>query len=505
MKKLYILPFLVLVFAGTLNAQQLPLYSNYFFTPFMFNPAMSGLTGSTEISLIHRQQWSGVQGAPTTSAITLNGDLNEMKFGYSVYAFNDQTDIVSRTGAYGSYAYHVRFAEKNSVSFGLSAGYLNNRIDQSAINVDDQFDPLLYANLNNGSTFDINFGVNLRLGDFMIGGSIPQLLAPKVVYSDNFSSPIQYQLIRHYIVHTQYDLRMQNDRMVLSPFVMMRAADGVQPQVDAGLMFDYKEYFFVGAAFRSNYAVTANAGVHLTENLTLGYAYDFSTSDYAYTLGASHEFMLSWRFGSSKKDKRLENEIKKIKDQQAKQTEKTEEIVNDRLDEFKDEIRRDNAKTMEEQKKQIMNDVMVLYDPNNPNNPNNNRPANNNQQTTEPNNTNNTNTTTTPANNNTNNRNEPSNTTTIKGYDNDAYASRVQPGSKGYYVTAGVFGSENNARKLANNLKGQNIDVNVFKDAETGMFYVFLMKFKSYEQARQAKDSGLNGQYSGKLWVKVVE
>ncbi len=82
---------------------------------------------------------------------------------------------------------------------------------------------------------------------------------------------------------------------------------------------------------------------------------------------------------------------------------------------------------------------------------------------------------------------------------------QVKPGSPGYYVTAGVFGSENNARKLANNLKGQNIDVNVFKDAETGMFYVFLMKFKTYEQARQAKDSGLNGQYNGKLWVKVVE
>lgn len=499
MKKLYILPFLVLVFTAILNAQQLPLYSNYFFTPYMFNPAMSGYSGTTEVALSHRRQWTGVQGAPNTSALAINGNLNEMKFGWSVYAFNDKTDIVSRSAIYGSYAYHVRFSEKNSVSMGLSAGYLNNSLDQSGINVPDEFDPLLFANLNNGGTFDINFGVNLKLGDFMLGASVPQLLAPSITYSENFSSPIQYQLIRHYIVHTQYDIRMQNDRMVLSPFVMMRAADGVQPQVDAGMMFDYKQYFFVGASFRSNYAVTGNVGVHLTENLSLGYAYDFSTSDYAYTLGNSHEFMLRWRFGTSKKDKRLENEIKKVKEQQAKQTETTEEIVNERLDEFKDEIRRDNAKTIEEQKKQIMNDVMVLYDPNNPNN---NRPVNN-QQSTQPNNT--TSTISTENSQTTNDRNAPSNNTAIKGYDNDAYASRVQPGSRGYYVTAGVFGSESNARKLANNLKNQNIDVNVFKDAETGMFYVFLMKFKTYEQARQAKDSGLNGQYNGKLWVKVVE
>lgn len=499
MKKILSISIALLVVAVT-QAQQLPLYSNYFFTPYTFNPAMSGYSGVTEIALVHKRQWTGVQGAPNTSALAINGDLNEMKFGWSVYAYNDQTDIVSRSAIYGSYAYHVRFTEKNTLSLGLSAGYLNNAIDQSAINVEDGFDPLLFANLNNGGKFDINFGFNLKLGDFMLGASVPQLLAPTVEYSGNFSSPIQYNLLRHYIVHTQYDIRFQNDRMVLSPFIMMRAADNVQPQVDAGLMFDYKEYFFVGAAFRSNYAVTGNVGVHLTENLTLGYAYDFSTSEYAYTLGNSHEFMLRWRFGASKKDKRLENEIKKIKDRQNRQSEEVEEIVNERLDEFKDEIRRDNAKTMEEQKKEIMNEVMVLYDPNDPNS---NRPANNQQNTNNQNNQNTqpANNTTPPANNNT----APSNNTTIKGYSNDEYASRVQPGSPGYYVTAGVFGSESNARKLMQRLQSQNIDVNIFRDAQNGMYYVFLMKFKSYEKASQAKDSGLNGQYSGKLWVKVVE
>ncbi len=54
-------------------------------------------------------------------------------------------------------------------------------------------------------------------------------------------------------------------------------------------------------------------------------------------------------------------------------------------------------------------------------------------------------------------------------------------------------------------LQDQNIDVNMFQDSGNGMYYVFVMKFSSYEQARQAKDSGLNGQYNGKLWIKVVE
>ena len=120
MKKFYITSVIfALVLAA--NAQQLPLYSNYFFTPYMYNPAMSGLNGSTEVAIINRRQWTGVQGAPTTSAIAANGNLNEMKFGWSAYAFSDRTDIVSRTGVYGAYAYHLKFSEKNSISLGMSA------------------------------------------------------------------------------------------------------------------------------------------------------------------------------------------------------------------------------------------------------------------------------------------------------------------------------------------------------------------------------------------------
>lgn len=504
MKKQYFLIILAFFAMATVKAQQLPLYSNYIFTPYVFNPAMSGLNGVTEIAVINKRQWTGVQGAPNTSAIMANGDLSEQKFGWSAYAYNDQTDIVSRSAIYGSYAYHIKFSEKNSVSLGLSAGYMNNAIDHSGINVDDVNDPLLYSNLNDGATFDINFGVMLKLGDFMLGASAPQLLAPPVVYTDNYGGTIQYQLIRHYIVNTQYDIKFQNGRMVLSPFVVLRAADGIKPEVDAGLLFNMTEYFFVGAAFRSNYAVTGNVGVHLTENLTFGYAYDFSTNEFGYSFGASHEFMLRYRFGASKKDKRLENEIKKLKDKQNRTAEETEEIVNERLDEFKDEIRRENAKTLEEQKKEVLNEVMVLYDPSNPNAPNRNNNQNNNQNTTTPNNQNqNTNQNTTQPSNN--NNTQPESNSSVKGYPANAYASKVAPGSKGYYVTAGVFGSENNARKLMSKLQSQNIDVNIFKDAGNGMYYVFIMKFANYEQAQSAKDSGLNGQYNGKLWVKVVE
>ena len=152
-----------------------------------------------------------------------------------------------------------------------------------------------------------------------------------------------------------------------------------------------------------------------------------------------------------------------------------------------------------------MNEVMTLYDPNNPNSVNRSTGTSTGttgRTTTTGGQGGSTQTGTTGG---TTGGANPSSNTSIKGYSDNEYASRVEPGSGGYYVTAGVFGAENNARKLMQRLQGQNIDVSIFRDPKNGMYYVFLMKFDTYQKASQAKDTGLNGQYNGKLWVKVVD
>ena len=63
--------------------------------------------------------------------------------------------------------------------------------------------------------------------------------------------------------------------------------------------------------------------------------------------------MLRYSFGESKKDKRLENELKKLKDRQRRQSGDLEDLLNDRLDEFKDEISAQQKGTISMLKKRI--------------------------------------------------------------------------------------------------------------------------------------------------------
>ena len=511
MKKL-VFTLALVVGSWTVQAQQLPLVSNYLNTAHLFNPAFSGLDWKTEITVLNRRQWTDIQGAPETQFMAFNGNREDLKFGYSGYAFNDVTDIVSRAGFYGSYAWHVKFTDQNSLSLGLGAGYVNNTINVGGIRVQDDLDPVLFSALNRAK-FDLNFGFNLKFGDFSFGAAVPNILAPKVDFSDNYViSPFQYQYMRHYVVNTQYDVNLQKGLMTLSPFVTVRANEVTIPQVDAGLMFNHKEYFFIGAAYRSSYAVTANTGVHLTENITLGYAYDFSLNTYGFALGNSHEFMLRYSFGESKKDKRLENELKKLKDRQNRQSGDLEDLLNDRLDEFKDEVSAQQKELFDAEKENLKGELSEAVSQAAAGSGNNGFNGNGaaNAGTVGGNGAG-------AMNNGANNQTGayPNITypqtpqggqvkSNIKGYDPNQYAGNVQAGSRGYYVTAGVFGSVTNANKLQARLSKQGIASDVFQDPGNNMYYVFLLKFNNYESAKQAQTSGFNGQYGGKLWIKAL-
>ena len=302
-----------------------------------------------------------------------------------------------------------------------------------------------------------------------------------------------YHLIRHYVARTQYDIQIQKDRMVLSPMVTVRAAAYVKPQVDAGLLFDMKEYGYLGAMYRSNYAATINAGVHLTPVLSLGYAHEFSTNTYASYLGMSNEFILSYKFGDNKRNERMEAEIKRLKDKQRSGSQETEKLLNERFEEFKEEMGAAQAVELEKQKEALKEAGLQLQEAG----AQNGGLRGGNQGGDNMNNV---------GNNPTwNGAGDINNSGAIKGYRNDEYANNVAPGSPGYYVTAGVYGESANAERMANSLSNKGILAKVFRDNRNNMFYVYLFKFRNYEEADRAKSSGLNGQYTGKLWIKVVE
>jgi cell division protein FtsN len=195
-----------------------------------------------------------------------------------------------------------------------------------------------------------------------------------------------------------------------------------------------------------------------------------------------------------------------MKNKQRQATKETEKLLNERLEEFKDELGAAQKVELEKQKESLKKDIQeegmkLQQSGDNRNDMRNNANMNSNQSEWNSNQS--------EWNSNqsewNSNRSSSQDEGIISGYRNENYANNVKPGSSGYYVTAGVYGESRNANRMASKLKSRGIQANVFRDSRNNMFYVYLLKFPSYYEADAARTSGLRGQYSGKLWIKVVK
>src|SRR5688572_5403076 len=129
MKKILYTIALISALGTQVNAQQLPLFSQYYYNRFIYNPAFTGVEEKGNVFLIHRSQWKDVPGAPTTYALTADGPVMKNKIGIGLSLFNDQMDIFNRSGIYSSYSYRFKLADDHDLTLGLSGGIIDNKID----------------------------------------------------------------------------------------------------------------------------------------------------------------------------------------------------------------------------------------------------------------------------------------------------------------------------------------------------------------------------------------
>ncbi len=72
------------------------------------------------------------------------------------------------------------------------------------------------------------------------------------------------------------------------------------PKLDLNLRATYKDMIWGGAGIRVRDAVTVMAGFKYRETLSVGYAYDITTTDLKNYSTGSHEILLGITFGDRK-------------------------------------------------------------------------------------------------------------------------------------------------------------------------------------------------------------
>jgi type IX secretion system PorP/SprF family membrane protein len=328
------------------SAQQVGMYSHAFFKPMAYNPAYTGYDASTNAMILSRSQWTGFKGSPQLNLFTLDGNFLNEKIGIGLSLISDRKGITNRIGGNLYYSYRLKINDDAHLRFGIAAGVIDQTIDFSKALVEDASDPLIFGDSQRKTSFDANAGLAFIWKGLEIGVSAPQLIGNKMTYVDDTSVRAKYTQVRHYMGTLKYRIALSKDKgLFVIPQALVRYVPNTPFQYDGTLNLEWKDKFWIGATYKSDYAIAAHAGVCIHKQLYIGYAYDIILGDVSKYSGISHEIMVNFKFGKQRKE-----EPETPLNAENNSSPKNDEIKN-RLDSLETVIREDQDRIREDGKK----------------------------------------------------------------------------------------------------------------------------------------------------------
>jgi type IX secretion system PorP/SprF family membrane protein len=320
-KYIYILVFFAFTIQAS-KAQQLPQYTQYVFNNYLLNPAVTGIENYTDVKLGYRSQWTGLNGAPVTSFLTVNapignnfingdatafpggGEINpssrlytqnymasEPHHGIGFTLMTDKAGPITQTNVAATYAYHLGLAPKLNLAVGVAAGFNRISLNTSEITLGTALDPAIANGNNSQWKPDLGIGAWLYSGDYYFGVSVQQLLKQNLYFSTTNTAVDVSKTVPHYFLTAGTKLYVSDD-ITLLPSVLIKQIQPVPLTYDINVKASFQDKFWLGGSYRHNDSFGILAGFNLSSFINVGYSYDITTSSLNTVTNGTHEIVI---------------------------------------------------------------------------------------------------------------------------------------------------------------------------------------------------------------------
>lgn len=318
-------------------AQQQPQYTQYILNNFIINPAVAGIENYWDVKASHRQQWVGLNGAPTTTYFTMHGPLSKSDYnretattlhpdgvnprgeaywenyttppphgGVGVTIINDQTGPLNMFSASATFAYHVGLSSKTNLSGGISVGMQQMKLNASKLNFGSAVpvDPAVAGTgYLNKVRPQVAGGLWLYSSDYFMGISAQNIIPQGVGYNNGAVSgtsieKITSKLIPHLFFEAGYRMFLSDDITIL-PSVLLKYVTPTPASFDLNLKWQYQDRFWFGGSYRYQDGLAVMAGININSTINLGYAYDLTTSRLNTVSYGTHEIVIGFLLGNN--------------------------------------------------------------------------------------------------------------------------------------------------------------------------------------------------------------
>jgi type IX secretion system PorP/SprF family membrane protein len=301
MKRISTLCLVALLLSIGLSKAQVPgpFYRQFYFNPYLFNPAYVGINNEMEASIAYRQQWTNFKDAPVTAGASIQFPTSErVALGFNL--FSDKTVLLQNSNFMATFGYVVPLAKDQSLRFALSGGVGLNKLDLTAEELNTN-DPAIANAASNNFYVDGNFGVVYSIAGLRVGFALTDLFKSNAFNEQNFNK-FEMSNLRNRLFSASYRFNVGiMDNFSVEPYVLYRQTeDGLQDAWEAASLLYYKNKIWTGVSYNQNNGLALFFGANLKERIKFGYSYEFPPFATGFPTTSSHELHLGIKLNKKK-------------------------------------------------------------------------------------------------------------------------------------------------------------------------------------------------------------
>ena len=290
MKKLTIIfGILILLSIHLVYGQQDPQYTQYMYNMHIVNPAYAGSHGTLNVGLLHRTQWVGLDGAPSTTVATINAPIRKM-VGMGLSIFADKIGPVKEQNLFVDFSYTIQTSDYGNLAFGLKGGLTFLDANLSGLDLGDNLPDVVFNDDINKTYANFGAGAFYYTDRFYVGLSMPNILNQFHLKKEGGIISEAAEKM-HYFLASGYVFDLNND-LKLKPSILLKGAGGVPLSIDisGNVLINNKMEF--GLSWRVDDSLSALMNIEVAPLVRLGYAYDHTITNLGDFNSGSHEIML---------------------------------------------------------------------------------------------------------------------------------------------------------------------------------------------------------------------
>ncbi len=319
LKHIYLVTITIITSYIGFSQEGIPIYSDYLTDNYyLIHPSMAGVANCAKVRLTARQQWFGVDDAPSLQTLSAHSRIGDGPSAIGGIVYNDQNGFHSNTGAYLTYAHHLLLSRNevdlNMISFGLSAGFIQYKLDETSFLAPGDFDQLIAGIEQSATNFNIDVGMSYHFLDFYAHFTAKNILNNEGI---NFNEQgFAFDNLRTFLLSSGYVFQKYGSDWSFEPSLMYMYREATEEssidvnakvyrEVDFGKVWGGLSYrrSFDGAQFLEGNTVSSQKLQYITpfigvdyNEFMFAYTYSYQANTINFNTGGFHQITLGYNF-----------------------------------------------------------------------------------------------------------------------------------------------------------------------------------------------------------------